>query len=189
MTATGQVHLIQVPTPKARPYGIVMDSRDRPWIVEFGTNKIATVDPKTMELTEHTLPDEASRPRRLAISPQDIIWYVDYARGFLGRFDPETGEAKEWRTPGGAESRPYAMAMDDRARLWFVESGLEPNRLLGSIPRRESSSASPKSQAAAAPCATWSSTSPPVPSGLAPIPTRLAAPRFLEVLLGPRSRL
>ena len=111
-----------------------MDSQDRPWIVEFGTNKIATVDPKTMELTEYALPDEGSRPRRLAISPQDIIWYVDYARGFLGRFDPETGEVKEWPTPGGSEARPYAMAMDDRARLWFVESGLEPNRLVGFDP-------------------------------------------------------
>jgi virginiamycin B lyase len=33
MTATGEVKLVKVPTPDARPYGIRVDSKDRPWIV------------------------------------------------------------------------------------------------------------------------------------------------------------
>ena len=39
--------------------------------------------------------------------------------------------------PGGAQSRPYAMAVDDRARVWFVETGARPNRLVGFDPRTE----------------------------------------------------
>jgi virginiamycin B lyase len=37
-TASGAVRLVRVPTPNARPYGIEIDSKDRPWVVLFGTN-------------------------------------------------------------------------------------------------------------------------------------------------------
>lgn len=136
-TATANVDLIRVPTERARPYGIVVDESGRPWIVEFGSYKIATVDPETMELKELELPDQSSRPRRLALTSDGMVWYVDYAQGRLGRLDPTSGEFAEWPMPGGAESRPYAMASDDRDRLWFVETGLSPNRLVGFDPATE----------------------------------------------------
>jgi virginiamycin B lyase len=120
--ATGEIELVAVPTPRARPYGIKIDSEARPWIVLFGTNKIATVDPSTLALEEITLARDETRPRRIAITSDDKIWYVDYAQGYLGRLDPETSQVEEWPTPGGRESRPYAMDVDDKDRLWFVES-------------------------------------------------------------------
>lgn len=131
---TGKVDLIEVPTPDARPYGIDMDSSERPWVVEFGTNKIALVNPETLELREFTLPFDDARPRRIAITSDDMVWYVDYSRGSLGRMDPTTGEVMEWPAPGGAEARPYGMTVDDEDRLWFVETGPEPNRLVGFDP-------------------------------------------------------
>jgi virginiamycin B lyase len=136
-TATANVELIRVPTERARPYGIVIDESGRPWIAEFGSYKIATVDPKTMKLKEIELPDQSSRPRRIALTSDGMVWYVDYAEGRLGRLDPASGEVAEWPTPGGGESRPYAMAADDQDRLWFVETGLSPNRLVGFDPATE----------------------------------------------------
>ena len=134
----GEVGLIEVPTPRARPYGIVLDSKQHPWLVEFGSNKIATVDPATMQLTEYPLPSEDARPRRIALTSDDAIWYVDYARGYLGRMDPVTHEVEEWQTPGGPNSQPYAMTVDDRDRLWFFETNPDPNRLVGFDPATES---------------------------------------------------
>lgn len=43
----GTVRLFPVPTPRARPYGVRVDSSDRPWIALFGTNELMTVDPET----------------------------------------------------------------------------------------------------------------------------------------------
>ncbi|MFQ5704500.1 MAG: lyase [Gemmatimonadales bacterium] len=135
---TGKIHLIEVPTPRARPYGIVLDSHDRPWIALFGTNKIATVDPETMILEEISLPRDAVRPRRIAVTSDDMIWYVDYAGGRLGQLDPSTRRVREWLTPAGSGSRPYAMASDDKDRLWFVESPrAEPSRLVGFDPAKD----------------------------------------------------
>lgn len=128
--ATGNVQLIKV-TPGGRPYGIGIDSKGRPWAVLVGTNKIATVDPATMQLREIDLPRAETRPRRVAITSDDKVWYVDFRGGYLGRYDPATGDIKEWPAPGGAEARPYGMAVDDRDRIWFVDMGGEPANFVG----------------------------------------------------------
>ncbi len=135
--ASGDVKLIKVPGSGTRPYGIRVDRQDRPWIVLFGTNKLATVDPATMELRQIDLPRAGTRPRRLEITPDGMVWYVDHDGGQLGRYDPATGQIKEWPTPGGAGSRPYATATDDRGRIWFVETGQQPNQFIGFDPKTE----------------------------------------------------
>jgi virginiamycin B lyase len=127
--SSGNVQLVKVPTQRSRPYGIKVDSKGRPWIVLVGTNKIATVDPGTMQLREIVLPRAETRPRRLEITADDRIWYVDYAAGFLGRYDPASGKIDEWLLPGGAESRPYATALDGEQRMWVVETS-RPNRFV-----------------------------------------------------------
>jgi virginiamycin B lyase len=132
--ATGHVQLIKMTTPRARPYGIVIDSKNRPWFDLFGTNKLGTVDPATMQLKEYTLPDSAL-PRRIALTSDDVLWYGDYRRGTLGRLDPATGAVREFPLPSKGTSLPYAMAADDRDRLWLVETGVQPNRLVGFDPK------------------------------------------------------
>ncbi|MDZ7736466.1 MAG: hypothetical protein U5P41_10455 [Gammaproteobacteria bacterium] len=42
--------LVSVPTDRARPYGIVVDSRRQPWVALFGTHKLATSNPDTREI-------------------------------------------------------------------------------------------------------------------------------------------
>lgn len=133
---SGDIRLVKV-GQGTRPYGIVVDAQGRPWFNEFGTNKIATVDPATFELREYTLPDAAARTRRIALGQDGGVWFVDYARGYLGRLDPATGAVREWAAPGERQSRPYAMAMDDQGRFWFVETGVRPNRFVGFDPRTE----------------------------------------------------
>jgi virginiamycin B lyase len=136
--STGETRVIPVPTDRARPYGIRMDPDNvNPWIALFGTNKIATVDPETMELTEIELPRESTRPRRLDVTSDGKVWYGDYASGYIGRYDPENGSFEEWEMPDGEASRPYAVLKDDRDRVWFSASGLDPNKLIAFDTRSE----------------------------------------------------
>ncbi len=130
-TATGKVTLVKAPTPGSRPYGIVIDKDNRPWFDLFGTNKIGTVDPQSMVLKEYPLPNPQSRPRRIALTSDGAVWYVDYSVGALGRLDPRTSTIKEWPSPSGKSSLPYAMTVDDRDRIWLVETGPKPNLLVG----------------------------------------------------------
>jgi virginiamycin B lyase len=133
---TGLIILKKVPTPRALPYGIAVNSKGVPFFCEFGTNRLARIDPRTMEITEYPLPDGA-RPRRLAITSNDMVYYSDYAHGYLGRFDPTTEKAEEWRSPGGADSEPYAITVTPDGMVWYVETGLTPNRIIGFNPKTQ----------------------------------------------------
>lgn len=131
--ATSAAALIPVPTPVARPYGIAVDETGRPWIALFGANRIAAVDPATLALREIALPRETARPRRIAAFGGGV-WYADYEGGMLGRYDPAAQTFREWLAPSGPSAGPYGMAADAKGRIWFVETGVQPNRLVGFDP-------------------------------------------------------
>jgi virginiamycin B lyase len=132
---SGKVELITMPTPRSRPYGVLVAPDGDVWFDLFGTNKIGRIDPATKAVREYVLPAERARPRRIARTSDGGIWYTDYSRGFLGRLDPATGAVKEWELPGKGASLPYAMAVDDQDRVWVVETGVRPNRLVGFDPK------------------------------------------------------
>jgi virginiamycin B lyase len=134
--SSGDVHLVKT-AERSRPYGINLDPNGRPWVNLFGTNLIASVDPKTMAMTTHAIPRENARTRRIEITSDGKVWAVDYGQGYLIRFDPATGDFKEWAMPSGTQSRPYGMEVDDMDRLWFVESGVQPNNFVGFDPKSE----------------------------------------------------
>lgn len=131
---TGEIRLWRVGADR-RPYGIVLDSRERVWFDQFGTNRIGMIDPRTMRLREFPLPNERTRPRRIAVTSDDVVWYGDYTRGYLGRLDPATGRVEEFALPAGGSALPYAMTVDDRDRVWVAETGVRPNRLVAFDPR------------------------------------------------------
>jgi len=72
------------------------------------------------------------------VTSDDQVWYGDYSRGYLGHLDPKTGAVEEFPMPSGATSLPYAMAVDDKDRLWLVEVGVQPNKLVAFDPKSRS---------------------------------------------------
>ena len=128
---TGQTKVIEVPGHRMRPYGLVVDENDRPWIAFMGDNAIGTVDPQTMQLEIIQTPDESSRIRRLSLTSDGRVWWVDAAAGFMGVYDPQKREMRQWQSPGGPDSELYATAVDAKDRFWYVEAGLRPNRIIG----------------------------------------------------------
>jgi virginiamycin B lyase len=133
---SGKVELKTVPTGNAHPYGIQVNSQGVPFFCEFFTNKLASIDPKTMAIREYSLP-EGVRPRRIAIDKQDRVYFTDYEHGHLGRLDAKSGETKLWDSPGGAGSNPYGIVITSDGMVWYSESGVKPNTLVRFDPRTE----------------------------------------------------
>ena len=130
-TDTRAVRLIEVPTPRAGPYGLRVAPDGRVWVALRGTNKLAMINPATFALTEIALPNEQSRARRLEITSDGRIWFGDYTRGMLGVYNPTDRSFNEFPLPGGLQSLPYGMAVDAQDRVWVVETGLSPNAFVG----------------------------------------------------------
>jgi virginiamycin B lyase len=55
VTRTGEVKLVAVPTPHANPYGMVVNSGGVPFFTEFGSNKLASINPNTLQIHEYVL--------------------------------------------------------------------------------------------------------------------------------------
>ena len=126
---TGALELLAIDKIRARPYGIKLDSRQRPWIALFGTHKLATLSADGKQVRQIDLPSRNERPRRLEVDAQGDVWYVDYLGGVLGRYQPDTGSFSKWPLPAGGKARPYGTALDNQQRLWIAQTGVQPNRL------------------------------------------------------------
>jgi virginiamycin B lyase len=133
---TGAATFVRVPTANALPYGMVLGLDGAPYVCEFGSNKIARVDPASLEMREYPLPDGA-RPRRIALSIDGLLFYSDFARGRLGRLDPRSGRVDEWLSPGGALAKPYGIAITPDGLVWYSESGITPNTLVRFDPKTQ----------------------------------------------------
>jgi len=135
---TGDIKLFPpVGAPGQQPYALkFLSDRRRPWFSYFGSNKMATIDPDTLQLKEFTLPDPKTRIRRMDVTSDDMIWFGDWSNGKLVRFDPKTGATKEYQGPGGQLAQPYGMVVIDDV-IWYCESNLRPNTLVRFDPRTE----------------------------------------------------
>jgi len=133
---SGKVELKEVPTESALPYGIQINSKGMPVFCELGTNKMASIDPKTMAITEYALP-ESARPRRLAIAADDTVYFTDFKSGHLGALNTSTKAVKTWASPGGAESNPYGIAITPDGMVWYSESGVKPNTIVQFDPKTQ----------------------------------------------------
>jgi len=133
---SSKIDLQNVPTPNAHPYGVQVNSQGVPFFCEFFTNKLASIDPKTMAIHEYVLP-EGARPRRLAIDDHDLVYFTDFEGGNLGRLNPKTGELKMWPSPGGAKSQPYGITITPDGMVWYSEAGVKPNTMVRFDPKTQ----------------------------------------------------
>jgi virginiamycin B lyase len=133
---SGKVELKQPPTENSHPYGIAINSKGIPFFCEFNSNKMASINPQTLQITEYPLPQTA-RPRRMAIAADDTIYFSDFESGSLGHLDPSTGAVKMWPSPGGPKSQPYGMVITADGMVWYSESGVKPNTLIRFNPKNE----------------------------------------------------
>lgn len=128
-TKTKQIKLIDVGIDRARPYGIKVDHDDVPWVVLFGTNKIARVNVANFSLEIIDLVDQQERPRRLEVSQNNHIFYLDHKLGYLGKYEPDTQHFQRWLIPEGIQAKLYGSAIDDNDRIWLALTGISPNKL------------------------------------------------------------
>jgi virginiamycin B lyase len=134
--ATGNIKIVEAPSPKSRPYGIKLAPDGTPWFSCNGRGCLVRVDPVTMALTEIKVPGEKATVRRLDFDRDGNVWYVNSGMGRLGRYDQKTGEIKEWASPSGPNSHPYAIAVIDGI-VWYNESRQRPDALVRFDPKTE----------------------------------------------------
>jgi virginiamycin B lyase len=119
---SSEIKLANTPTRNVSPYSLAVNSKGTPFFTEFDSPRLGSINPVTMKVTEHVLPNARSGARGLTITPDDVIWYTDYLRGYLGRFDSKSGKFEEWASPGGPASHPSGITNTGKI-IWYSEAG------------------------------------------------------------------
>jgi len=125
--ADRRIDLIPVPTEDARPYGIVVAPDGSPWIALLGTHKLASVDPETLKLTEHELPELDAAPPGHHLGRPGLLRRLLVRRArpprSQDRQDRRVAGARRQRfsplRPGGRPPRPGLVRRDRGASQRF----------------------------------------------------------------------
>lgn len=106
-----------------RPYGVVVDKNDNPWIAVSRRGKIMKFDAKTHQWTEYIPPTHPAFIRRLNLDAKGNIWFGIFSAGKLAKLDPATGKITEWKIPSQL-SEPYDVA-EYAGDIWICDAGQE----------------------------------------------------------------
>ena len=118
--ATLKVTKWQVPSDRAFPRRIQLDSDGTVWFCEFVAGKLGRFDPKTERITEYALPGAEPSPYALGIDRDHRIWYSSEHMDYVGRLDPATGRVTQYPVPR-SENTMREFYLDADGKMWFGE--------------------------------------------------------------------
>ena len=113
----------EVPTPRSRPYGIVVDHKDRVWMGGYHDSGVEMFDPATGQFRHYPLTRDApTNIRRPGADSKNMIWAATWGspgmmKGALYRLNPDSGEVMERRL-GIPFTNPYCAEADEFDNIW-----------------------------------------------------------------------
>jgi virginiamycin B lyase len=99
------------------------------WWAGMWGNLVGRIDPKTKEITEYTLPENA-KPHTVTPDREGNIWYTGNSNGTIGKLDPRTGMITEYKMPDPAARDPHTAEFDKNGTLWFT---LQVSNMVGRL--------------------------------------------------------
>ena len=105
------------PADRLGSYGVISDSRNNFYGLNFGGQYIIRIDAKTLNVTPFPTPTPNSAPRRGHMDSQDRLWFAEYRGNRIGIFDTKTERIREWPVPT-AWTNPYDVVLDKDEYAW-----------------------------------------------------------------------
>ena len=105
-TTTGEVTVLEPPTPNQGARRVWSDSAGRIWVAEWNAGQVAVYDPATETWREWPLPGDNPAAYAVYVDEQDKVWLTDFGEDVVVRFDPETETFESFELPtAGAQVR------------------------------------------------------------------------------------
>ena len=98
------------------------------WVGQMG-NLMGRLDPKTGEMKEYPLPENAM-PHSVTMDDAGNAWYTGNKNGSIGKLDPATGEITVFKMPDPAAKDPHTAVFDANGILWFT---LQQSNMIGRL--------------------------------------------------------
>jgi len=120
---TGEVTILEPPTPGQGARRVWADSTGRIWVSEWNAGQLASLDPETGAWREWPLPGQRPMPYAVYVDEDDMIWLSDFSANALVRFDPEKEVFLSFPlpTPGAA----VRQILGRPGEIWGAESAAD----------------------------------------------------------------
>lgn len=105
---------------------IAYDHEGNLWVSGSGNNTLASLNPKTGEVKEYSLPLTGALPPTrvaaygVAMDSRKNVWYTKLNEGVFGRVEARSRHITQYRMPEDY-SGPRRLSVDSRDRLWIPE--------------------------------------------------------------------
>ena len=120
---TGNVTVLEPPTPDQGARRVWSDSINRIWVSEWDSGKLGVYDPDTKTWKEWQLPGENPLPYAVYVDEHDKVWISDFASNSFLRFDPMLESFEEFKLP--SKDAKVRQILGSLGEVWGAESGTD----------------------------------------------------------------
>lgn len=120
---TGEVTVIEPPTPNQGARRVWSDSGGRIWVSEWNAGQVSVYDPETEDWLVWRLPGGAPRAYAVYVDESDKVWLSDFGANALLRFDPETEQFESFDLP--ASPGNVRQILGRPGEVWAPESAAD----------------------------------------------------------------
>ncbi len=120
---TGEVTVLEPPTPGQGARRVWSDSQGRIWVSEWNAGQLALFDPASGQWREWRLPGETPQAYAVYVDERDQVWVSDFGSNTLARFDPTTETFSTYALPGPASD--VRQILGRPGEVWGAASALD----------------------------------------------------------------
>lgn len=120
---TGNVTVLEPPTPDQGARRVWSDSINRIWVSEWDSGKLGVYDPNTKTWKEWQLPGKNPLPYAVYVDEHDKVWISDFASNSFLRFDPMLESFEEFKLP--SKDAKVRQILGSPEEVWGAESGTD----------------------------------------------------------------
>jgi virginiamycin B lyase len=120
---TGNVTILNPPTPDQGARRVWSDSLNRIWVTEWDSGKLGVYDPEIKTWKEWELPGENPLPYAVYVDEHDKVWISDFASNSFLRFDPMLEIFEELKLP--SKDAKVRQILGSPGEIWGAESGTD----------------------------------------------------------------
>lgn len=122
-TGTGEVEVLEPPTPGQGARRVWADSRGRIWISEWHAGQLTRYEPATGQWQSWPLPGPEPHAYAVYVDFQDKVWVSDFAANAVLRFDPATEAFRAFPSPRSHAAVRQILGRE--GEVWAPESGTD----------------------------------------------------------------
>jgi virginiamycin B lyase len=120
---TGQVTVLEPPTPDQGARRVWSDSDGNIWVSEWNAGKLAMYDPQIDLWKEWKLPGNNPKPYAVYVDTKDKVWISDFGSNSMYRFDPLDESFKKFNIPSSMANVRQILGVE--GEVWGAESGTD----------------------------------------------------------------